>query len=130
MSELPPAQFRKTKAGKWAVMAPVESLEAALSAGGQVDVLKKSGDWSKFTVSSLGKPFDVDGVSMCYGYGPDDDAPEGGARPARSDNASSPAPPYEAAPSDSSWINAPERDTSEPIPEYRGEAEDEWHDGF
>ncbi|NNF56131.1 MAG: hypothetical protein HKN03_17015 [Acidimicrobiales bacterium] len=129
MSELPPAQFRKTKAGKWAVMAPIESLEAALATGGQVDVLKKSGDWSKFTVASLGKPFDVDGVSMCYGYGPDDDAAEGERRPARPIRASS-VPADEPAPSDASWANAPERDQSEPIPEYRGEPEDEWHDGF
>lgn len=129
MSELPPAQFRKTKAGKWAVMAPVESLEAALSTGGQVDVLKKSGDWSKFTVASLGKPFDVDGVSMCYGYGPDDTA-EGESRPARPNRASSSAPIEEPPPSDASWANAPERDQSEPIPEYRGESEDEWQDGF
>ena len=129
MSELPPAQFRKTKAGKWAVMAPVASLEAALSAGGQVDVLKKSGDWSKFTIASLGKPFDVDGVSMCYGYGPDDDAGEGAPRPSRS-NRGSTAPADETPPSDASWADAPERDASEPIPVFRGEPEDEWHDGF
>ncbi len=129
MSELPPAQFRKTKAGKWAVMAPAASLEAALSAGGQVDVLKKSGDWSKFTIASLGKPFDVEGVSMCYGYGPDDEAGEGAPRPARS-NRDSTAPAEETPHSDASWANAPERDASEPIPEFRGEPEDEWHDGF
>ncbi|MEL6984633.1 MAG: hypothetical protein AAFO29_19550, partial [Actinomycetota bacterium] len=69
-----PARFRKTKTGKWAVMAPIDALEKALAEGGKVDVQKKSGDWSTFVVSSLGRPFDVDGVQMCYGYGPDDEA--------------------------------------------------------
>ena len=87
MSEKIPARFRKTKTDKWAVMAPVVDLEKALADGGKVDVLKKSGDWSTFQVASLGRPFDVDGVEMCYGYGPEDDAeggPDGGASGAAS----------------------------------------------
>ena len=72
MSDKIPPRFRKTKSDKWAVMAPVEDLEKALAEGGKIDVQKKSGDWSSFVVASLGKPFDVDGVQMCYGYGPDD----------------------------------------------------------
>ena len=129
MSELPPAQFRKTKTGKWAVMAPVQSLEAALQAEGKVDVLKKSGDWSKFTVASLGKPFDVDGVSMCYGYAPGDEDTGGGsgAGSGRAFNVPS-APPEEAPPSDASWASAPAFDDSEPLPEYQGGAEDEWNE--
>lgn len=71
MSETPPAppppRFRKTKTDKWAVVAPVETLEAALRSGGVVDVQRKSGEWTTFTVASLGRPFDADGVAMCYG---------------------------------------------------------------
>ncbi len=63
-TEPPAPQFRKTKQGKWAVMGPVETLQAALDGDGKVKVLKKSGDWSDFTVVSLGRPFDVEGVSM------------------------------------------------------------------
>ena len=129
MSELPPAQFRKTKAGKWAVMAPVESLEVALQADGKVDVLKKSGDWGKFTVASLGKPFDVDGVSMCYGYAPGDEDSSGGGSGHSGQSSSRPsAPAPEAPPSDASWQNAPAFDDSEPLPEYQGGAEDEWNE--
>ena len=119
MSELPEPKFRKTKSEKWAVMAPVVTLEAALAGDGKVKVLKKSGDYSSFTVGSLGKPFDVDGVQMCYGYAPGDEFASGtsvdrsgGESPARS---ASPAPP---------------RDDAEPLPEYQGGAEDEWSDGF
>ncbi len=129
-TDLPPAQFRKTKSGKWAVMAPVVSLEAALQADGKVQVLKKSGDWSKFTVASLGKPFDVDGVPMCYGYGPDDES-EGGGAPTRQNTrgGSQPAPPpQEQPPTDASWANAPAFDDSEPLPEYQGGPEDEWQE--
>ena len=113
MSELPTPKFRKTKSEKWAVMAPVETLEGALKNGGLVEVQKKSGDWSKFTVASLGKPFDVDGIQMAYGYAPDDESDASSARPAR--GASSPAP---------------KPDESEPLPEYQGDAEDEWSEGF
>lgn len=117
MSELPPPRFRKTKSEKWAVMAPVETLEAALKTGGLVEVQKKSGDWSKFTVASLGKPFDVDGVSMCYGYAPDDESDPSSAAPASRRQATPAAA-------------APPRDDSEPLPEYQGGAEDEWSEGF
>ncbi len=116
-----PAVFRKTKSEKWAVMAPLVDLEKALAEGGKVDVLKKSGDWSTFRIASLGRPFDVDGVEMCYGYADDGDgdgtssggasgggASGGGARSARTQPA------------------APPRDESEPLPEYQGGPEDEW----
>ncbi len=82
MTEKIPARFRKTKTEKWAVMAPMADLEAALAAGGKVDVQKKNGDWSTFTVGSLGGAFDVDGVQMCYGYAPgDDNPPQGSSSP-------------------------------------------------
>ena len=135
MSEKIPARFRKTKTDKWAVMAPVEDLESALAAGGKVDVLKKSGDWSSFQVASLGKPFDVDGVQMCYGYGPDDGAdegarssaghagrPRGGSDSAAFQGQQAPEPRITAEP--------PPVDTSEPLPTYQGGPEDEWGDSF
>ncbi len=129
MSELPPAQFRKTKAGKWAVMAPVEALEGALKEDGRVDVLKKSGDWSKFTVASLGKPFDVEGVQMCYGYGPGDEDGGGSANgPGRSAGPAPQPPPEDRPPAKATWADAPARDESEPVPEFRGEADDEWEE--
>ncbi|MEZ5410624.1 MAG: hypothetical protein R2761_21535 [Acidimicrobiales bacterium] len=146
MSEKIPARFRKTKTDKWAVMAPVADLEKALAEGGKIEVQKKSGDWSTFTVGSLGRPFDVDGVSMCYGYAPGDGEPgaEGaptagaaaqpaapGARPAggqgggqrgRSEGGARRPARGSAAP--------PPRDDSEPLPVYQGGAEDEWGGEF
>ena len=135
---LPPPQFRKTKTGKWAVVAPVPTLEAALAAGGTVSVLKKSGDWGTFSVSSLGRPFDVDGVAMCYGYGPDDESEAGAARPAagRAAPATAPGssgPPRAASTGPRRQQNAPTPpppDATEPLPEYRGGPEDEWQDSF
>ncbi|MEM7337025.1 MAG: hypothetical protein AAF467_00180 [Actinomycetota bacterium] len=142
MSDPIPARFRKTKTGKWAVMAPIADLEAALAAGGKVDVLKKSGDWSTFQVASLGKPFDVDGVQMCYGYGPEEEGADdagggttqasGAAGPSQgqgggersSNGGSRPRPPRRAS------TPPPPRDDSEPMPEFQGGAEDEWHEGF
>lgn len=135
MSELPEPKFRKTKSEKWAVMAPVETLETALAGDGKVKVLKKSGDHSSFTVGSLGKPFDIDGIPMCYGYAPGDEdpavggssgdqsgaGPSGPARSTRSDPGE--PPPGSSTPS-------PPRDDSEPLPEYQGGADDEWSDGF
>lgn len=126
-----PARFRKTKTGKWAVMAPIDALEKALAEGGKVDVQKKSGDWSTFVVASLGRPFDVDGVQMCYGYGPDDEAEgsttaggnAGGGSADRGPSGGASAPRRGPAPV------APPNDPSEPLPEYQGGPEDEW-DGF
>ncbi len=123
-----PPRFRKTKTDKWAVMAPVEALEKALAEGGKIDVQKKSGDWSTFVVASLGRPFDVDGVEMAYGYGPDDEqADGGGSGGGGGDRGSAPAgrssrPPRASAP-------PPPTDPNEPLPEYQGGPDDEW-DGF
>ncbi len=125
-----PARFRKTKTEKWAVMAPIEALEKALAEGGKIDVQKKSGDWSTFVVASLGRPFDVDGVQMCYGYGPEDEAEGadqassgGGGASNQGNGQRSARPPRRPA------QDAPPNDPSEPLPEYQGGAEDEW-DGF
>ena len=130
MSELPEPKFRKTKSEKWAVMAPVETLEAALAGDGKVKVLKKSGDYSSFIVASLGKPFDVDGVQMCYGYAPGDDDDTPGSSPHRAapTGRRSEPPPDTVRPASTPPL--PPRDDSEPLPEYQGGADDEWSDGF
>ncbi len=129
MSELPEPTFRKTKSEKWAVMAPVATLEAALAEDGKVKVLKKSGDHSSFTVGSLGKPFDVDGVEMCYGYAPGDEDTGG---PSSSDDDQRPSAaasrPGVSPAAVSTPVPAPGRDTSEPLPDYQGE--DHWGDEF
>ncbi len=111
-------------------MAPVEDLERALADGGKIDVQKKSGDWSSFVVASLGKPFDVDGVQMCYGYGPEeDDDGQAGAidrrcrRPLRGRSS---VDVRSGAAGRSAQPVHPGRDPSEPMPEYQGGPEDEW----
>ena len=138
MSELPEPKFRKTKTEKWAVMAPVETLEAALASDGVVKVLKKSGDHSKFTVGSLGKPFDVDGIQMCYGYAPGDEDSGGGqgsggqsgGGPSNrgSSRGLSAPPPERQGPPPESNTPPPARDETEPMPEFQGD--DQWDDAF
>lgn len=128
-----PARFRKTKTGKWAVMAPVPTLEKALAEGGKVDVQKKSGDWSTFVVASLGRPFDVDGVEMCYGYGPEEDDEAGvGSGSGAGVPATTGASRQQAAARPARRVSAepPPPDPSEPLPEFRGGPEDEWDSGF
>ncbi len=130
-----PPRFRKTKTGKWAVMAPVADLEKALAEGGKIEVQKKSGDWSSFTVGSLGSVFDVDGEKMCYGYAPGDEAEgsdgsrQGSEASAGTGRRGSPPPP--SAPPEPRFdaSMAPQRDPSEPLPEFEGGEEDQW-EGF
>ena len=133
MSDKTPAQFRKTKTGKWAVMAPVEDLEKALAGDGKVEVLKKSGDWSSFVVASLGRPFDVEGTPMCYGYGPGDESEgSGGSGQSGPTQPAQNRPPQNQGDAPSNRgpklrsQQAPTYDNSEPIPEYQGGPEDEW----
>lgn len=142
MSELPPPRFRKTKSEKWAVMGPVETLTAALDGDGKVEVTKRSGDTSTFVIGSLGKPFDVDGVEMCYGYAPDDGDDDGSAADRSSGGAGrgaggaerrDAAPRRGPAAARDALARAtapPEADPSEPLPEYQGGAEDEWQPDF
>ncbi len=112
-------------------MAPVADLEKALAEGGKIEVQKKSGDWSSFTVGSLGSVFDVDGEKMCYGYAPGDEAESGG--PAQSQGASQSAGQRSAKPSPPEprfdATMAPPRDPSEPLPEFQGGEEEQW-EGF
>lgn len=125
MTEKIPAKFRKTKTDKWAVMAPVEDLERALAEGGKVDVLKKSGDWSTFRIGSLGRPFEVDGVEMCYGYGPGDEDSGGGAADAGTRSAETGSTGV-AGRTTRPPTAAPSIDESEPMPEYQGGSEAGW----
>lgn len=55
--------YRKAKSGDWVVVGPVSELHV-----GTVTVTKRDGATKTETVASLGKPFDVNGVSCCYGY--------------------------------------------------------------
>jgi hypothetical protein len=140
MADEIPARFRKTKNDTWAVMAPVDVLEKALAEGGKVDVQKKSGDWTTFQVGSLGRPFDVDGVQMCYGYPPSDDADDEADPAAGSAKRGAPAPraasgqgrqaPRRSSRPAKDWGAAPAPDPSEPLPEFQGGPEDEWDGGF
>ena len=121
-----PAVFRKTKSDKWAVMAPVVDLEKALAEGGKVDVLKKSGDWSTFRIVSLGRPFDVDGVEMCYGYADDGDGDSGGSTGGGSTGAETTGGEAARRAPARAQPQPPPRDESEPLPEFQGGPEDEW----
>ena len=87
-------------------------------------------------VASLGRPFDVDGVQMCYGYGPEDEQADGSGERCRRRrrrercqgrqrrrSAAGPTTLVDPCPT-------PRRcDPSEPLPEYQGGPDDEW-DGF
>ncbi len=126
--ELPPPRFRKTKTDKWAVMAPLETLETALSStGGVVEVHKKNGGTSSFTVASLGRPFDVDGVQMCYGYAPDDESDPSTARPA-TNHARGGSDQRSAPPSQPSTPEPPREE--EPMPVFQGDESDVWVEEF
>ncbi len=109
-------------------MAPVDDLEKALADGGSIEVQKRSGDWSTFKVFSLGKPFDVDGTMMCYGYGPDGEG-EGSSSSGGSGQSKRSTPPAQAPPSQpspASLAGAPQPDPSEPLPDFQGGPDDEW----
>lgn len=108
-------RFVKTKSGKWAIAGPVETLKAALDGDGEVDVLKKSGEWTTFKIVSLGSTFDSDGVPTCYGY----DSVEETTKPASSGSGGQAA----AAPN-IDLTNAPQADSSEPLPEFQGSDQD------
>jgi hypothetical protein len=58
------ATYRKTKTGEWVVFAPA----AALAAGNTITVTKKDGDTKTETIATVGKSFEVNGVTMAYGY--------------------------------------------------------------
>lgn len=107
-------------------MAPVADLEKALAEGGKIEVLKKSGDTSSFTVASLGKPFDVDGEMMCYGYGPETEE-EQKKRASDASNSASETNKHSANdPMLDRSFTEHTPDPTEPLPDYQGGAEDEW----
>lgn len=55
--------YRKTKAGQWVAYGP-----AAILRPGEVVVTKRDGSTKVELVERLGRPFEVDGVEMVYGY--------------------------------------------------------------
>jgi hypothetical protein len=59
-----PVTYRKTKTGEWVVFGPADRV----TTGRQVNVRKKDGSIKLETVVSVGKPFQVDGQQMVYGY--------------------------------------------------------------
>ena len=59
-----PATYRKTKTGEWVVFAPHKTLTDAET----ITVTKKDGSTKIEKIASVGKPFEVDGVTMAYGY--------------------------------------------------------------
>ncbi|MEZ5230715.1 MAG: hypothetical protein R2710_29805 [Acidimicrobiales bacterium] len=109
------------------MMGPVATLQAA-DTDGKVKVLKKSGDWSDFTVVSLGRPFDVDGVAMVYGYDDAGDPTAGGENAGGTTTTATAAP--RRAPRQANTPPPPPRDEYEPLPEYQGGPEDEWQGEF
>jgi len=56
--------YRKTKTGQWVAYGPA----AALIPGQPVRVTKKDGTTKVEIIESVGKPFDVNGTRMAYGY--------------------------------------------------------------
>jgi hypothetical protein len=80
-------QYRKTRAGEWVAMGPPELVHA----GADVTVTKKDGTTKNEFVLRVGKPFEVDGVEMVYGFITDPD-------PAGKDATSSAAGPMVTVP--------------------------------
>ena len=62
------ATYRKTKNGEWVVYGRAADLTTACRNGGQVPVLRRSGDTKHETIARVGRAFTVDGVEMAYGY--------------------------------------------------------------
>lgn len=62
--------YRKTKQGEWVAYGPASALRV-----GAVTVSKRSGETKVETVARLGRPFQVDGTAMVYGYLATDEAP-------------------------------------------------------
>lgn len=60
----PGIRYRKTKTGAWVVFGPA----AAIAAGATITVTTRAGDVHAEHVESIGRPFDVEGVAMVYGY--------------------------------------------------------------
>lgn len=56
--------YRKTKTGEWVAYGPA----AAVKANAYITVAKRSGQTKTELVERVGRPFDVDGVQMVYGY--------------------------------------------------------------
>jgi len=56
--------YRKTRNGQWVAYGPAD----AITAGTVVTVTKKNGETKEEYIESVGRPFEVNGVKMVYGY--------------------------------------------------------------
>lgn len=56
--------YRKTKAGEWVVYGPA----AAVQAHSRVTITKRDGSTKTELIARVGRPFQVGGVAMVYGY--------------------------------------------------------------
>lgn len=64
----PKVTFRKTKTGEWVAFGPADFLARAAKLDCAVDVTLAKGGTKSVAVERIGKPFDVDGTAMAYGY--------------------------------------------------------------
>lgn len=62
------SSYRKTKNGEWVVFGTYTDLAAANEGPHRVPVWTKAGVEKSEWISRTGRPFDVDGVQMVYGY--------------------------------------------------------------
>ena len=70
-------QYRKTKVGQWVVFGPADAVHV-----GSVEVTKRDGTTKTEYIASVGKDFQVDGITCRYGY----TAPKSSSRRPRRDN--------------------------------------------
>lgn len=63
-----PVTYRKTRTSEWVVYGPHTVLTSAMEAGGIVQVTKKDDTTKDEVIERVGKPFEVDGAAMAYGY--------------------------------------------------------------
>lgn len=75
--------YRKTKTGEWVAYGPT----TVVTAGATVTVTKRSGEAKTERVARVGRPFNVGGVEMVYGYLAA--SPATPSRPTRSSSANS-----------------------------------------
>ena len=59
--------YRRTRTGKWAVMGTT----ANIFPGARVEVHTKAGKVKHEMIIEIGRPFEIDGIEMVYGYNPD-----------------------------------------------------------
>lgn len=61
-------KFRKLKDGQWVLIGPAEELSEACAGRHKVHVERKDGHVRHILLENVGKAFQRDGESLCYGY--------------------------------------------------------------